>query len=129
MYKHHNPIIAELRQARQARGISLAELERRAGWRRATIASHERGDRAVSLTRLLQWADHLDYELVLMPKGQPVRADVRLLMVLRDMAEQVVEQCDQLVIGGALTDTYATCVPIEIPTVELVDALPDGARE
>lgn len=50
---------AQLRQVRQSRGLSLADVEHksRGVWKAVVIGSYERGDRAVTVVRLAALAD------------------------------------------------------------------------
>lgn len=62
-------ILQQLREARQAAGLSMHQLARDHGVHAATLRSHETGERAFTLEGLVEHAGWLDLEVVLLPAG------------------------------------------------------------
>jgi transcriptional regulator with XRE-family HTH domain len=64
-----HPILRRLREERLAAGHSLTTFARKSGMTAASIGSHERGERAITLTALVEHAAHFGLEPVLRPIG------------------------------------------------------------
>lgn len=65
-----NPLAAELRDERRARGVSQAKLASRIGVLNAQLCYWESGKRAPATHNLIAWANALGFDLVLQARAQ-----------------------------------------------------------
>lgn len=60
-------MIATLRLQRKAKGLSFRSVGRRVGVSKSLVCAWEHGQREPSPLRLIQWAEALDFDVVLRP--------------------------------------------------------------
>lgn len=71
MARHVDPIVAALRERRQALGLSQAEVARRIHSSPASWCEVENGLHSPSIWRLRRYAEVLDCDVVLVPRSDP----------------------------------------------------------
>ncbi len=88
-----HPICAQIRQLRQASGLTLAQFERRHGVKAIVLASWERGDRHPTLEAVDAVLGYFGLELAIMPagsvNGQHTRTPAEVGAALRGIADQL----------------------------------------
>lgn len=62
-----HPLALQLKAARRARRMTLGELAEKTGYDRVTISRWERGDRSPVLSRFIDWATALGFDIRLRP--------------------------------------------------------------
>jgi transcriptional regulator with XRE-family HTH domain len=97
-----HPVLVQLRQLRQATGLSLLKLEEKHGITAGVVGSWERGDRRPTVDALQRVLDVYGYDLVAVPRhrvpgGAPVvRTAADMTTLLRKSAEALQMIADQL---------------------------------
>jgi transcriptional regulator with XRE-family HTH domain len=92
-----HPVTAQLRDLRDATGLSLVALERKHGIPAIVLGSWERGDRQPTINKIQQVLDVYGYQLVAVPRartlnGRPtVRTPAANAALLRAIADQLDE--------------------------------------
>lgn len=67
-----DPVMVELREARETAGVTQAELARRTGVRTSVLRDHEKGRTSPDLGRLRRYADALGKDLTLVDRRRKV---------------------------------------------------------
>lgn len=73
-----DPIAVQLRAARQHRGLSLEAFEHKFGIKAVVVGSWERGDRQPAISRLREWCEALDHQLVALGPAEDAAGNVWL---------------------------------------------------
>ena len=98
-----HPVITQMRELRNAAGLSLQQLERQHGMKAMSVGSWERGDRHPPVEQIQRLLDIYGYDLVAVPKARRVNgrptirtaADITLaLRTTSDMLQTIADQLD-----------------------------------
>jgi transcriptional regulator with XRE-family HTH domain len=90
-----HPVVALLRELREAAGLSLHDVERMYGVKATVVGSYERGNRRPTVEAVQRLLDFYGHDLVTVPRdraadGRPtVRSATQITTVLRQIADQL----------------------------------------
>lgn len=88
-----DPIVVQMRAAREAAALTLAALAQRVGIPAVVIGSWERGDRQPSLSRLRRWLASLGYDLHAAPTGAAVGGQTAVQHAVQYLPDGRVVKC------------------------------------
>lgn len=85
----------QIREMREQRGLSIAQLARQAGISQAALGSYERGDRRAPIHQLDKVLAVLDAQLAVVPRGMDIENLLTELWRLREFEAQITSRLDQ----------------------------------
>lgn len=110
-----HPLCAQLRELRQALGLSLIDVQKRYGLNAVLVGSYERGDRVPPLTKLDAVLGFYGYRLVAEPIGpESVRRSSDMIAELRGIANQLEKTFDVSAVPGEEPPELRVFVPQEL---------------
>lgn len=90
-----NPIFQALKQLREDKGIKRTDLAERLGYHWMLLGRWERGEAAPSIQRIMDWAEALDAEIVLVPRVAPASSDERIGARIPQSAKRLMDEQKQ----------------------------------